>query len=83
MLLGCSLHLTYMDKFVKGDIVKFINEANVCPDYLNNVENWKNGYPPQWDGVVFEKVLEQVENFKENSYSQSRVTITHIQILPQ
>lgn len=28
-----------MDKFVKGDIVKFINEANVRPDYLNNVEN--------------------------------------------
>lgn len=21
---------------------------------------WKNGYPPQWDGVAFEKVLEQV-----------------------
>lgn len=27
------------NKFVKGDIVKFIDEANVRPDYLHNVEN--------------------------------------------
>lgn len=26
----------------------------------------KNGYPPQWNEEVFEKVLEQAENFKEN-----------------
>lgn len=26
-------------KFVKGDIVKFKDEANVRPDYLHNVEN--------------------------------------------
>lgn len=26
-------------EFVKGDIVKFANEANVCPDYLHNLEN--------------------------------------------
>lgn len=24
----------------------------------------KNGYPPQWDDVVFEKVMEQAQNFK-------------------
>jgi type I restriction enzyme R subunit len=26
---------------------------------------YKNGYPPEWDEVVFEKVLEQAENFKK------------------
>jgi 16S rRNA G966 N2-methylase RsmD len=26
---------------------------------------YKNGYPPQWDGAVFERVLEQAENFKK------------------
>lgn len=26
---------------------------------------YKNGYPPQWDDEVFEKVLEQAENFKK------------------
>ena len=25
---------------------------------------YRNGYPPEWDEVVFEKVLEQAENFK-------------------
>jgi type I restriction enzyme R subunit len=25
---------------------------------------YKNGYPPQWDEEVFERVLEQAENFK-------------------
>lgn len=27
---------------------------------------YKNGYPPEWDEEVFEKVLEQAENFKKN-----------------
>ena len=27
---------------------------------------YKNGYPPEWDEEVFEKVLEQAENFKRN-----------------
>ena len=26
----------------------------------------KNGYPPEWDEVVFEKVMKQAENFKKN-----------------
>ena len=25
---------------------------------------YKNGYPPEWNQEVFEKVLEQAENFK-------------------
>ena len=27
----------------------------------------KNGYPPQYSPEVFRKVMEQVENFEENS----------------
>ena len=28
---------------------------------------YKNGYPPEWDEEVFEKVMEQAENFKRHS----------------
>ena len=28
---------------------------------------YKNGYPPEWDEEVFEKVMEQAENFKKHS----------------
>lgn len=28
---------------------------------------YKNGYPPEWDEEVFEKVLEQAENFKKSA----------------
>ncbi len=28
---------------------------------------YKNGYSPQWDEEVFEKVLEQAENMKKNN----------------
>jgi len=28
---------------------------------------YKNGYPPEWDEEVFERVLEQAENFKKYS----------------
>ena len=27
---------------------------------------YKNGYPPEWDEEVFEKVMDQAENFKRN-----------------
>ncbi len=26
---------------------------------------YNNGYPPEWDEEVFEKVMEQAENFKD------------------
>ena len=36
---------------------------------------YQNGYPPEWDEEVFEKVMAQAENFKEfNSISQSDKT---------
>ena len=28
---------------------------------------YQNGYPPEWDEEVFEKVMEQAENFKRYS----------------
>lgn len=28
---------------------------------------YRNGYPPEWDEEVFEKVMEQAENFKRNA----------------
>jgi type I restriction enzyme R subunit len=30
---------------------------------------YKNGYPPEWDEEVFEKVLEQAENFKKYAHA--------------
>ena len=27
---------------------------------------YENGYPPQWNDEIFERVLEQVENYKKN-----------------
>ncbi len=39
---------------------------------------YKNGYPPEWNEEVFEKVLVQAESFKENSdanYTYETITI--------
>lgn len=56
-----------------------INDTAVYADWLNNTNLrndlasqltyliYKNGYPPEWDNEVFEKVLEQVENYKKNT----------------
>lgn len=56
-----------------------IDDSAVYADWLNN-DNlksklatqltyliYKEGYPPQWDEEVFEKVLQQVENYKKNN----------------
>ncbi len=65
-------------------IKELVDDSSLYADWLNNSKVrdrlanqltklfWENGYPPQWDGLVFDKVLEQVENFKENSYSAPR-----------
>lgn len=66
-------------------IKELVDDSSLYADWLNNSKVrdrlanqltklfWKNGYPPEWDNVVFDKVLEQVENFKENlfRYNQS------------
>lgn len=58
-------------------IKTLIDNTSIYADWLNN-DNLKNklasqltfliykeGYPPEWDEEVFEKVLEQVENYKK------------------
>lgn len=60
-------------------IKKQIDDTAVYADWLNN-DNlksklasqltcllYKEEYPPQWDQEVFQKVLEQVENYKKNN----------------
>lgn len=59
-------------------IKALVDNTAVYADWLNN-DNLKNklatqltyllyneGYPPEWDQEVFQKVLEQVENYKNN-----------------
>ena len=60
-------------------IKKLIDDTALYADWLNN-DNLKSqlasdltyliyreGYPPQWDDEIFQKVLEQVENFKKHN----------------
>ena len=35
---------------------------------------YKHGYPPEWDEEIFEKVMEQAENFKKNILDDSNVS---------
>lgn len=37
---------------------------------------YKNGYPPEWNDEVFDKVMEQAENFKKYSYDFINVCIS-------
>lgn len=67
-------------------VKELVDESSLYADWLNNskVRNklanqitkllWKNGYPPEWDGLVFDKVIEQAENFKKHSADDD---ITH------
>ncbi|MCD8287971.1 MAG: HsdR family type I site-specific deoxyribonuclease [Porphyromonadaceae bacterium] len=67
-------HCITLAKKIKG----LIDDTAVYADWLNN-DNLKyrlsfqltillhhEGYPPEWDEEVFQKVLEQVENYKNN-----------------
>lgn len=61
-------------------VKELVDESSLYADWLNNSKVrdklankitkllWKNGYPPQWDGLVFDKVIEQAENFKTHTY---------------
>lgn len=60
-------------------IKSLIDDTAIYADWLNNTNLrndlasqltyliYKNGYPPEWDNEVFEKVLMQVENYKKNT----------------
>jgi len=49
----------------------FINNNNLKSKLATDLTYliYKEGYPPQWDQEVFEKVLQQVSNYKGNSVS--------------
>ncbi|RXI44200.1 type I restriction endonuclease [Clostridium tetani] len=34
---------------------------------------YKHGYPPEWDEEIFEKVMEQAENFKKNTVDDGNI----------
>lgn len=67
-------------KSLAKKIKEIIDTKSSFADWLNNqivrdqlkfdikVCLVKNGYPPQYSPEVFRKVMEQVENFEENSY---------------
>ncbi len=72
-------HFEYSDERcieLAKKIKLLIDDTAVYSDWLNNdnlkselaseltVLIYKEGYPPEWDEEVFEKVLEQVENYK-------------------
>lgn len=50
----------YADWSTRDDIKNELNQDLTVLLY-------NNGYPPEWDEEVFDKVLEQAENFKDNS----------------
>jgi len=55
------------EKFSALFVLIAVNVA-LIRGYLNmdlTVLLYKNGYPPEWDDEVFERVLEQAENFKK------------------
>jgi type I restriction enzyme, R subunit len=44
---------------------------------------YKNGYPPEWDEEVFEKVMEQAENFKKYGVNVGDVQISRAAESPE
>jgi len=65
-----------------------IDDTAIYADWLNNdnlkgelaseltILIYKEGYPPEWDEEVFEKVLKQVENYKKNVYIDKSAVAT-------
>lgn len=73
-------HFDYPDERCKElakKIKALVDETSLYADWLTNsrvrdkLANqltrliYKEGYPPEWDELIFDKVLEQVENFKQ------------------
>lgn len=75
-------------KILAKKVKEIIDTKSSFSDWLNNqnVRNQlkldikiclvKNGYPPQYSPEVFTKVMEQVENFEENSDMPMATTYT-------
>ena len=77
--IGVLFFKSFECKALAIKVKEIIDTQSSCADWLNNqnVRNKlkllikiclvKNGYPPQYSPEVFSKVMEQVENFEENS----------------
>lgn len=64
-------------KILACKIKELVEHASLYADWINNmnIRNelaanltkllYKEGYPPEWDDEIFQKVLKQVENFKK------------------
>ena len=54
---------------IKSSFADWLNNRNVREQLRFNIKIClvKNGYPPQYSPEVFNKVMEQVENFEENN----------------
>ena len=54
---------------VKSSFADWLNNQNVRDQLKIEIKIClvKNGYPPQYSPEVFNKVMEQVESFKENN----------------
>lgn len=64
-------------KLLAKEIKLLVDGSSLYADFLNNPRIkaqlssdvvrllYKNGYPPQWNAEVFDKVIAQVENFKK------------------
>ena len=75
-------------KALAKKVKEIIDTKSSFSDWLNNqnVRNQlkldikicliKNGYPPQYSPEVFSKVMEQVENFEENSGDSAGSKVT-------
>lgn len=76
-------------KSLAKKVKEIIDTKSSFADWLNNqnVRNQlkldikicliKNGYPPQYSPEVFNKVMDQVENFKENTETTSENNVIH------
>lgn len=78
-----KMGITYEEKafydILAREIAKLVNDKAQFADWSSRedikgqlsmeltVLLYKNGYPPQWNEEVFEKVLEQAENMKKNN----------------
>ena len=62
----------------KSSFADWLNNQNVRNQLKLDIKIClvKNGYPPQYSPEVFSKVMEQVENFEENSDVQTVTTYT-------
>ena len=59
----------------KSSFADWLNNQNVRNELQLSIKIClaKNGYPPKYDNEVFNKVMEQVENFSEHSLRNNKI----------